>query len=652
MTRQEAIAAILRIVDDAAAPLRPAITDSSPLQKNGAPAKPRGRSFPASPTDAVATAAAAASRSSDPPNSSAFSHADPLAAGKQPASSQTGGSGGQRGWGERGGRATNESTDALNRRLGFFPLTDLGNADRFVERQRGKLMWCQAIGWLWWDGQRWSRDGADQVVRRAEHETVRAIQLEAKALAAEMQGLGARGKQKPKHAAAKEAAGAQNKKAEKESAAKAKARIKLLDGLSVRLAAWGRKSEANSKIVSIEKNAGAYLTVNTAELDADPMMINVANGTLVCRRDWSEEQGDWQSWLAYGDYIRLKPHDPADLITKLAPVAFKPDAERPQFDAFLKRVQPPEKMRRFLQQWRGYSMTGDASEHCIALFIGGGRNGKSVFEDSTSHVGGDYAETVPIETFLASGREANANAPTPARALLYNARMVRTSEPNKGVSFDEGFIKLVTGGEPIQARNLNLPMFRFVPIMKLTVSGNHRPKIGGADEGIWSRIKLVPWLVMIPKEERDRMLTKKLRGEASGILNWMLDGLSDWMEHGLVFPDEVEQATAEYRRDSDQLGRFLEACVVAAVGEKVQSSKLLAVFNAHAQANGGTEWKHRGLANAMTERGYKKDKSSVMFWLDIKLIRAESDFIDLSGRPRSAADASAGERDGSDEFIG
>src|SRR5262249_4850797 len=155
----------------------------------------------------------------------------------------------------------------------------------------------------------------------------------------------------------------------------------------------------------------------------------------------------------------------------------------------------------------------------------------------------------------------NANAPSPARALLHNARMVRTSEPNKGSALDEGFIKLVTGGEPIQARNLNLPLFRFYPVLKLTVSGNHKPKIGGTDEGIWSRVTLVPWDVIIPPEKRDRGLTDKLRAEAAGILNWMLDGLSDWIENGLVLPEEVLRSTAEYRRDSDQLGRFLEVCV-------------------------------------------------------------------------------------------
>jgi P4 family phage/plasmid primase-like protien len=600
---------------DAATPVeRPSIQAPQPTSQTKSARK--GRPLP-SPVGADAPLG------SDPPDAVRAPRTRPPVAQKIEAASQAGASPDKPATAQGAGRGhggDGEDPDEINRRLAWFPLTDLGNAERFVERQRGKLMYCQAIGWLWWDHRRWSTEGADQVVRRAEHDTVRAIQKEAKALAAQVAAMDTGKRSSKKDAEAEE----------DKTAAKGKARRKMMSKLAQHLAAWGRKSEANSKMVPIHKNAEAYLAVSTAALDADPLKINVHNGTLLARREWTDADGDYRSWPAYGDYIRLKPHDPADLITKLAPVAFEPTAKRSQFDTFIQEVQPDGATRRFLQAWKGYSLTADASEHRMAIFIGKGRNGKSVFEDCTAHVAGDYAETVPIETFLASGREANANAPSPARALLHNARMVRTSEPNKGAALDEGFIKLVTGGEPIQARNLNLPLFRFYPVLKLTVSGNHRPKIGGTDEGIWSRVTLVPWPVIIPPEKRDRKLTEKLRGEASGILNWMLDGLSDWIEHGLILPEEVRTATAEYRRDSDQLGRFLELAVLVDPEGRVQSSVLLTVFNAWARVNGGTEWTGRGLANAMTERGFRKDKSSVMFWLGIRLTKSEGDF-DLGG---------------------
>jgi putative DNA primase/helicase len=70
----------------------------------------------------------------------------------------------------------------LNQRLAFYPLTDLGNGERFRDRNRGNLIYTEAFGWLYWDGRRWSREGTEQRVLRAAHDCARAIQLEARAI--------------------------------------------------------------------------------------------------------------------------------------------------------------------------------------------------------------------------------------------------------------------------------------------------------------------------------------------------------------------------------------------------------------------------------------------------------------------------------------
>ena len=119
------------------------------------------------------------------------------------------------------------------------------------------------------------------------------------------------------------------------------------------------------------------------------------------------------------------------------------------------------------------------------------------------YVAGDYGETVPIETFLDHGKARGAGQATPDLAILPGVRMLRTSEPEKGAKLAEAMVKLVTGGEPIQARHLNRDFFKFYPQFKLTMSGNYRPTISGTDEGIWRRVRLVPFGVTIPKEERD-----------------------------------------------------------------------------------------------------------------------------------------------------
>jgi putative DNA primase/helicase len=106
----------------------------------------------------------------------------------------------------------------------------------------------------------------------------------------------------------------------------------------------------------------------------------------------------------------------------------------------------------------------------------------------------------------------------------------------------------------------------------------------------------------------------------------LLDGARDWLDNGLSLPEAAVEATAAYRSDSDPLGRFLAACVIASPGKRVQASVLHAVFVAWAAADGSKEWSASGLANAMTERGYVKKHSDVNWWLNIELVRQASDF--------------------------
>ncbi|WP_316214317.1 MULTISPECIES: phage/plasmid primase, P4 family [unclassified Bradyrhizobium] len=569
---------------------------------------------------------AAASDRDDPPAPAARRAAPAAESRFSETSSQMGASPeavpGRGGQGGGGDADDGEDDDARNMRLAFFPLTDLGNAERFRERYRHRLLWCAALGWLAWDGRRWCRDGADELVKIAEHDAVRMIQEEAKAVRAS----GRKDAAEPKRGARDYA-------------------VKVdRDGnptlYSEKIAAWGRASESSQRLGALSKRGAPYFAVAIDKLDSDRMKINVRNGTLVVAK--SDD----------GDYVQFKPHDPADLITKLAPVDYDPQAEAPVFDAFLGRIQPLDTMRAFLLQWFGLSLTGDVSEQKLAFFYGKGGNGKSVLIDAVSHVAGDYGETVPIETFLDQGKARNAGQATPDLAILPGVRFLRTSEPEKGAKLAEALIKLATGGEPIQARHLNRDFFKFYPLFKLTMSGNYRPTISGADDGIWRRVRLVPFQVTIPKEERDPHLIDKLRKEASGILNRLLDGLRVWFDKGLQEPEEVVQATAEYRDASDPLGRFIGVCVAASPGDRVQSSVLHEVYEAWCKASGEIAWKNRGLSLAMAERGYKSKQSNVMWWLDIRLVKSVNDFVDNEGKPlRQRSDESEVQRDDGDIEI-
>lgn len=603
--RAAAIAQILAIMDQAAPPAQPAIGAAE--ETKGATRQRRDRSS-VPPVDSNPQPPAATS----PPPA-------PRPQADKRASSQTGAKpkrlDGRKGAGraalvrrERSGEVqASEDPAALDLRLSFFPLTDLGNAERFRERNRGRLLWCSAIGWLHWDGKRWAREGADEKVKRAAHATVRSIHDEADALAESERDILIEVKTK----------GRGDDKEE----------IEIWQ--SDRIRQWARESESNPKLNQLADQADAYLAVLPARLDADPFRINVLNGTLSIART---DDGS--------PYVTFSDHDPRDLITKLAPVDFDPQAKCDLFDLFFAEVQSKPEMRRFLFAWLGLSLTGDVSEQRLAVWWGKGKNGKSVLMDTVAHVAGDYGETVPIETFLAEGRGRNAGQATPDLAILPGVRLLRTSEPQRGAMLDEALIKLATGGEPMNVRHLNRDYFKFYPQFKLTISGNYRPEIKGTDEGIWRRVMLVPWTYTVPKEKRDPHLIAKLKREGSGILNRLLEGLCDWLDNGLVEPEDVENATAEYRSDSDPLGRFLNACTLRTPGARVQASAMHDLFVAWTKANGAAgrkEWSPRGLSFALKERGYQSTKSSVSFWLDVELIARVSDFVDQHGRPVTSA---------------
>lgn len=494
--------------------------------------------------------------------------------------------------GEGGIGDVGDHDEELDQRLAFLPLTDLGNAERFVQRFGGSFMWCPALGWFYWDGRRWAREGADGRVAIAANRTARLIQAEADALAESDQDR----RVNPDDPKSK--------------------------WLSDVVAKWGRTSESAGHLLAIGKLAAAYVEVATAELDANPWLINVMNGTLEVR-----------SGAGDGDPISFRDHDPRDRITKLAAVVYDPAAPSPIYDDFLAYVQPKAEDRRFLHQWGGLSLTGDTSEQKLAFFYGKGKNGKSTLVDAWGLIAGDYGETVGIETFLDQGRARGAGQATPDLALLPGVRMLRTSEPEKGAKLAESLIKLVTGGEPIQARHLNRDFFKFYPAFKLTLSGNYRPQVVGTDDGIWRRVMLVPWGVTVPEERRDKQLGEKLKGEGAGILNRLLDGLRDWLDHGLITPEAVTEATEEYRSDSDPLGRFLAVCVEARPDSRVQSSELHKVYQAWAAASGERPWSPQYFGRAVKEKGLRSKQSNVIWWLDIALLKHVEDFVDADGKP-------------------
>jgi putative DNA primase/helicase len=304
-------------------------------------------------------------------------------------------------------------------------------------------------------------------------------------------------------------------------------------------------------------------------------------------------------------------------------------------------AQPDAAMRRYVHQVAGYAASGDTGEHKLWFNYGRGRNGKSTSIDSWCSSLGDYSGTIGIESFLDQGIKKRGDAATPDLAKLGGVRMLRASEPERGAKLNSALIKAATGGEPMSVRALHRGFFDLDPRFKLLMSGNSKPSIPDTDEGIWSRMKLIPWRRNIDQPEdgvdewpkKDPKLLDKIKArELAGVFRRLVEGLADYLEHGFVEPAGVTLATQDYRDKSDPLARFLRLCTELDEKSRVKSSELHGVFAAWCKAAGEKEWTPVGFANAMEDKGFTKVRSDGMRWQGLRLTRAASDFVDGEGR--------------------
>jgi P4 family phage/plasmid primase-like protien len=532
---------------------------------------------------------------------------DPVSGGKARQWSQLGGS----------SERTAEQQGA-DRTAGFLPQTDLGNAERWQLRHGRDFLHCPELGWLAWDGRRWSREDADTRLMDSVFDTVRAIQFEARAR--RQLGEAWRDRLARLHEElAKERIDAEQWQAGRDALGDdPDPVVKAVKGeitlASDKLAQWGRTSESQAKIMAIAGLAANLVAVRHEDLDANPMAFNVANGTLYFERVKGK-----------GANRKFGPHRREDRITMLAPVVFDPDALCPTYDLFLNRVQPDVQVRQFLHAYAGYCLTGDTGEQKFAICHGSlGANGKSTWADVLGQMWGDYALTVNIAVFM-DEKIRSGSAPSPDLAELPRKRLVKTSEPPRGAPFAESLVKLVTGGEPLPARQLNKPFFRFLPEFKILVSMNPEPELS-SDAAIWRRTRIVPWDVTIPEAERDDRLKEKLMAEASGILNQLLLGLDQWAADGLPNVEAVMAATQKMRDTRDPLGRFLRLATDIDPGSRVQSTALYRVYAAWCLFEGEKPWSQKGFGGALRDKGFTTIQSSTVHYLGLKLVRDEGAF--------------------------
>jgi putative DNA primase/helicase len=414
-------------------------------------------------------------------------------------------------------------------------------AERLAVQYTGRLLHAHGVGWHVWDGQRWTED--------KDRFAVRAV---VDVLKTSLRGL---------------------------EELETRARDALYQDV--------RKCESAGGIEGILKIASSLevFSVAAERLDADGDLFNTAGGTLD---------------LTTGE---IRPPDPDDLITKLAP--FTPGGDGTEFRAFVAEVLPDDAVRRFVQRLVGYAMLGRVTEHVMPIFTGEGANGKSTLRDAVKAAFGDYSIEVDPEMLIASKHEGHSTE----RMDLMGARMVFISETEAGRRFDESTMKRLTGGEDIRARRMRMDPVEFAPTHTLVMITNKLPRVSD-DPACWRRLRVVPFERVFTEDEQDHDLPQRLCRDGGAVLAWALEGLQEFRRMGLRAPGAVAERTAAYRADTDALGRFLGECTVSVPRQSVKASELFQAWAVWCSANNEYAGNSTTFGEAMVTKGHERRRGS------------------------------------------
>ena len=433
---------------------------------------------------------------------------------------------------------------------------DLGNARRFTREHGRDVRFVEKLGgFLVWDGARWKIDEDGEIDRLAKA-TVTQLKIDAM---------------------------------DEMDPAKKKTML--------RHAAASSKLPRIRAMVELAKSERP-IAAKQGDFDREPWLLCVKNGTLDLKTG------------------QLRPHQREDLITKMAPVAFDPDAKCPNFERFMLSITGGDAdLVKYLQKVAGYTLTGSTSDQSWYLFYGTGSNGKSTFLEVLRLLLGEYAATVPTATLLAKKNDGASND----IAMLRGVRLVTAAESEPGRYLAEGLIKQITGGDQISARFMFREFFSFVPECKIFFATNHRPKIKGTDDGTWRRMRAIPFTQQFrdvreypntPAHLRkDPDLRDKLIAELPGILAWAVKGCLLWQREGLTPPAAVSAATADYRSEMDVLAAFLgDECIIGK-RERCAANELFQAFQVWCTENGEQTRTQTDFSRDLVERGFEKRRS-------------------------------------------
>jgi putative DNA primase/helicase len=345
----------------------------------------------------------------------------------------------------------------------------------------------------------------------------------------------------------------------------------------------------NSMIASAQNEPGIFLEMD--QFDSHKDLLNVLNGIVD---------------LTTG---KLLPHNKEKLITKLCPVDFNTEATCPRWDKFISEICPNEDTQKYLQRFFGYSITGHNRAEKMLIMNGLGENGKGVMLDLIVEILSDYTRVAESSTILKRKHERTSSNDL---ADLYGYRMVRASETAALQILDEARIKIITGGNTIKCRLLYKQYIEYIAQFKLVLETNHKPIIESQDNSIWRRVDRVDFTQKFSYEngKRDDLLRDTLRLELEGILQWLINGATEWYKTGLSTPKVILDLNQCYKDELDEIGGFLDQCIEPDPDSKMSKKDIFTLYKFWCNAIEEVPISKIAFGKRLEENGYQHKKSN------------------------------------------
>lgn len=374
--------------------------------------------------------------------------------------------------------------------------------------------------------------------------------------------------------------------------------------------AFALKRRDYKYITSALNVAKSMLTIKVSDLDKDPVLLNTPRATYNLEKGIAGEQ----------------PHDPFDLITKITECSPGDEGMDIWLEALDTFFCGDAELIEYVQKVIGLAAIGKVYEEFIIIAYGDGANGKSTFWNTVARVLGTYSGKISSD-ILTMGNKVNAQ---PEMAELKGKRLIIASEMQEGVRLNTAMVKQLCSTDEIQACKKYKDPFHFVPSHQVVLYTNHLPKVGANDDGIWRRLKVIPFNAKIKGNSDIKNYADYLYEKAgSAIMKWIIEGAEkvSKSDHKVDDPKCVRDAVAAYRDDNDWLGHFIADCCEVDENAEEKSGELYQQYRAYCIQNGEYTRSTTDFYVAVEKMGFYRHKTNKGSMVTGVKLKTGSDFI-------------------------